>query len=188
MRGSSNVSYFDHALCPQLTLFLVRRDRYTKRIVYMFPTPRDQSSPQNRASQVTSSDKLLRLQFELLSSLDLAKNVLNREPVKREAAHQAQNVWEKRLSLVELKRKFPSLGVKEDEELLHDKERVPKRPRTDSASAYAFHSDIFRGVWMTDAVDGAASCPVSDSGVTVATWYHLLHMRKRLFVQRSGLP
>jgi enhancer of polycomb-like protein len=89
-----------------------------------------------RASQVTSSDKLLRLQSELLSSLELAKNVVNRETLKREGAHQSQNVWEKRLSLVELKRKFPSLGGKEDEELLHDKERVPKRPRTDSNSAW----------------------------------------------------
>lgn len=88
-----------------------------------------------RASQVTSSDKLLRLQSELLSSLDLAKNVLSRENLKRDAAKQAQNVWEKRLTLVDLKRRFPTLGTKEDEELLHDKERVPKRPKFDSASA-----------------------------------------------------
>ena len=88
-----------------------------------------------RASQVTSSDKLLRLQSELLSSLDLAKNVLSRENIKRDTAKQAQNVWEKRFALVDLKRRFPTLGVKEDEELLHDKERVPKRPRVDSASA-----------------------------------------------------
>ena len=92
-----------------------------------------------RASQVTSSDKLLRLQSELLSSLELAKNVLNRETIKREVAHQSQNVWEKRLSLVDLKRRFPNLGAKEDEELLHDKERLLKRPRTDSASAWVFN-------------------------------------------------
>jgi enhancer of polycomb-like protein len=88
-----------------------------------------------RASQVTSSDKLLRLQSELLSSLELAKNVINRETIKRDGAIQSQNIWEKRLSLVELKRKFPTLGAKEDEELLHDKERSVKRPRTDSTSA-----------------------------------------------------
>ena len=51
-----------------------------------------------RASQVTSSDNL-RLQSELLSSLDLAKNVLNREALKRDVAYQSQNVWEKRLKL-----------------------------------------------------------------------------------------
>lgn len=85
---------------------------------------------------MTSSDKLLRLQSELLSSLDLAKTVLTRETMKRDVAHQAQNVWEKRLTLVDLKRKFPALGAKEDEELLHDKERVPKRLKMDSAYVF----------------------------------------------------
>jgi enhancer of polycomb-like protein len=99
-----------------------------------------------RASQVTSSDKLLRLQSELLSSLDLAKNVLNRETLKRDVAYQSQNVWEKRLSLVELKRKFPSLGAKEDEELLHDKERVPKRPRMDPASVCVYSYMLSCGI------------------------------------------
>ena len=69
------------------------------------------------ASQATSSDKLLRLQSRLLLSLELVKNVLNHKMLKHEGAHQSQNVWEKRLSLVELKRKFPSFGTKEDKEL-----------------------------------------------------------------------
>jgi hypothetical protein len=43
-------------------------------------------------------------------SLNFSKNVLNRETIKREVAHQAQNVWEKRLGLVELKQKCLSLG------------------------------------------------------------------------------
>ena len=73
------------------------------------------------------------MQSELLSSLDLAKNVLSRENIKRDTAKQAQNVWEKRFALVDLKRRFPILGAKEDEELLHDKERVPKRPKVDPA-------------------------------------------------------
>ncbi|KZP22575.1 hypothetical protein FIBSPDRAFT_952694 [Athelia psychrophila] len=42
-------------------------------------------------------------------------------------------VWDKRLALVDLKHKFPTLGAKEDEELLHNKERIPKRIKTDSA-------------------------------------------------------
>jgi enhancer of polycomb-like protein len=90
----------------------------------------------------------------LLSSLDLAKNVLDRKTIKREAAHQAQNAWEKWLGLVELKRKCPSLEVKGDDEPLHDKERVPKRLRTDSTSAYAFHSNLLAEVWVTDIVGG----------------------------------
>jgi hypothetical protein len=47
------------------------------------------------------------------------------------------------------------------------KERVPKRPRTDSTSTCAFHPDLLAEVW-SDIVDGAASYPVSDSGLTVA--------------------
>jgi enhancer of polycomb-like protein len=69
-----------------------------------------QAIHKTRAFQVTSSNKLLRLQSELLSSLELAKNVLNRETLKREGSH----TWEKQLSLVELKGKFPTLGAKED--------------------------------------------------------------------------
>ncbi|KAF7370853.1 Enhancer of polycomb-like protein [Mycena sanguinolenta] len=80
-----------------------------------------------RASQVTSSDKLLRLQGEFAYPLDLAKAVLAREGLKQESARQAQNVWEKRMAVVDLKRKFPSLGDRTDDELLIDKERPPKK-------------------------------------------------------------
>ncbi|KAJ7132115.1 enhancer of polycomb-like-domain-containing protein [Mycena epipterygia] len=83
-----------------------------------------------RASQVTSSDKLLRLQGEFAYPLDLAKSVLARETLKQECARQAQNVWEKRLAVVDLKRKFPTLGDKADDELLIDKERPSKKPET----------------------------------------------------------
>jgi enhancer of polycomb-like protein len=87
-----------------------------------------------RASQVTFSDKLLRLQAELAVSLELAQCVLSRENVKKEVARQTENVWERRLAILELKRKFPALGDKADEELLQDKERVPKIPKTDGLS------------------------------------------------------
>ncbi|KAF9483666.1 hypothetical protein BDN70DRAFT_799389 [Pholiota conissans] len=81
-----------------------------------------------RASQVTSSDKLARLQLELSYPLELAKALLTREKVKNESAVQSQAVWEKRLALVDLKRKFPSFNDKMDDELLIDKERPAKRP------------------------------------------------------------
>ncbi|KAI6123163.1 hypothetical protein EDD16DRAFT_1567313 [Pisolithus croceorrhizus] len=42
-------------------------------------------------------------------------------------------VWENRLEFADLKRKFPSLSTKEDEELLHDKERVVKKPKVEPA-------------------------------------------------------
>ncbi|KIJ13620.1 hypothetical protein PAXINDRAFT_116937 [Paxillus involutus ATCC 200175] len=90
-----------------------------------------------RASQAMSSDKLLRLQLELAQSLELAKTLVARENLKKEHAQQAVQVWEKRLEFVELKRKFPSWGTKEDEELLQDKERVAKKPRVEAAGRIA---------------------------------------------------
>ncbi|KAF8127863.1 enhancer of polycomb-like-domain-containing protein [Boletus edulis] len=87
-----------------------------------------------RASQATSSDKLLRLQSELAQSLELAKTLVARENLKKENMHQVVQVWEKRLEFAELKRKFTALGTKEDEELLHEKERVVKKPRVETTN------------------------------------------------------
>lgn len=132
---------------------------------------------------MTSSDKLLRLQSELLSSLELAKQVLNRENLKREVAHQSQQVWDKRLALVDLKRKFPSLGVKEDEELLHDKERVPKRLKTDPGAGYVLVNVAARcsGTYLLQ----LANCRGLGSEHTA-----MLHHKpkwKPLFARESGL-
>jgi enhancer of polycomb-like protein len=52
---------------------------------------------------------------------------LSRENVKKEVVQQAQSVWEKRLAFADLKRKFPTLHDKLDEELLVDKERPVKK-------------------------------------------------------------
>jgi hypothetical protein len=80
-----------------------------------------------RASQASSSEKLLRLKQELATTAELVNSVLKREQLKREASQQAKAVWEKREDFASLKRKFPSLlNAKEDEELLYDKERVKK--------------------------------------------------------------
>jgi enhancer of polycomb-like protein len=68
--------------------------------------------------------------------LELAKTVLNRETLKQECVRQTQNVWEKRFNFVELKRKFPMLGDKADEEMLHDKERVPKIAKMESCVVF----------------------------------------------------
>ena len=78
-----------------------------------------------RASQASSSEKLLRLKSELSTAAELVASVLKREQLKREASQQAKAVWEKREDLASLKRKFPSLlNAKEDEELFYDKVRV----------------------------------------------------------------
>lgn len=54
----------------------------------------------------------------------------NRETMKRETARHGRAVWEIRENMATMKRKFPALGVKEDEELFFDKERQPpKRPK-----------------------------------------------------------
>ncbi|EAU81386.1 hypothetical protein CC1G_05216 [Coprinopsis cinerea okayama7 len=79
-----------------------------------------------RQAQASYSDKLSRLQAEFAFPLELAKLVLQRELKKKESAMQGQEVWQKRLALVDLKRKFPSFS-EADEELLVDKER-PRKP------------------------------------------------------------
>ncbi|KAE9405736.1 hypothetical protein BT96DRAFT_316208 [Gymnopus androsaceus JB14] len=92
-----------------------------------------------RASQVTSSDKLARLQTELEHPLQLAKQLLAREQLKRDSARQSQVVWDLRMKLVDMKVKNPTLGDKADDELLVDRERkYPSRVRipvkTDAAA------------------------------------------------------
>ena len=80
-----------------------------------------------RASQVTTSDKLTRLQAELQYPLELAKLILARETLKKECTDQSQDIWEKRLAFVDLKRKLSMLSDKGDEDLLIDKERPVKK-------------------------------------------------------------
>lgn len=90
-----------------------------------------------RASQASSSEKLRRLQQELESAHDLARNLCQREALKREILQCSQAVWEGRETMVNLKRKFPTIGVKEDDDLLVDKERPPKKLRQ-SESRFVF--------------------------------------------------
>ena len=70
-----------------------------------------------RASQASSSEKLMRLKQELATTAELVNSVLKREQLKREASQQAKAVWEKCEDFASLKRKFPSLlNAKEDED------------------------------------------------------------------------
>jgi hypothetical protein len=74
-----------------------------------------------RASQASSSKKLMRLKQELATTAELF-SVLKREQLKREAPQQAKAVWGKREDFANLKCNFPSLlNAKEDEELFYDK-------------------------------------------------------------------
>lgn len=96
----------------------------------------------------------MRLQSELAQSLELAKTLLTRENLKKENVQQVVQVWEKRLEFAELKRKFPALGIKEDEEMLHEKERVAKKPRVESTK----YDSVFYSLWLlTDVLLTAVS-------------------------------
>ena len=64
----------------------------------------------------------------------MAQQVLIRENKKLEVNNEAQQVWDQRAAFVDLKRKFPMLGAREDEEFLVDR---PKKPKLND-SAYAF--------------------------------------------------
>ncbi|KAH9161676.1 hypothetical protein EDB89DRAFT_2156514 [Lactarius sanguifluus] len=72
-----------------------------------------------RASQASSSEKLMLLKQELATAAELT-SVLKREQLTRERGSKQKR----------LKRKFPSLlNAKEDEELFYDKEKVVKKPK-----------------------------------------------------------
>ncbi|KAN0129911.1 hypothetical protein V8E53_012237 [Lactarius tabidus] len=96
-----------------------------------------------RASQASSSDKLLRLKQELATAAELVASVLKLQ--------QANAVWEKCEDLASLKRKFPSLlNAKEDKELFYNKEKV-RRPNPvepirigDFVSFSAHHNAVVR--------------------------------------------
>ena len=81
-----------------------------------------------------SSDKLLCRQSELAQSLELAKTLVVHQGLKEENVQQFKvvQVWERRLEFAELKHKFPALGIKKDEELLHKKQQVIKKLRVES--------------------------------------------------------
>lgn len=91
-----------------------------------------------RAAQVSSSEKMLRLKGEIGHATELARTVLQREVMKKDAHLDAKAVWEKRISFLELKRKFPLMGGREDDEMLVDKERPPKRPKPEPAPYVLF--------------------------------------------------
>ncbi|KAL1744590.1 enhancer of polycomb-like-domain-containing protein [Schizophyllum fasciatum] len=82
-----------------------------------------------RAQQSSSSEKLARLQADLVGPLNLARLLVQREACKRDQAKAAQVLFAHRVQFIGLKRRFPTLGDKEDEvNYLVDKERAVRRP------------------------------------------------------------
>ncbi|KAI0372048.1 hypothetical protein BV20DRAFT_978623 [Pilatotrama ljubarskyi] len=86
-----------------------------------------------RASQASYSDRMVRLQTELGTALDIVRMVQQREVLKRDTQSQNHLVWDKRHVLADLKRAHPSLGAKEDDELFLDRERPPKKPKVETS-------------------------------------------------------
>jgi len=79
----------------------------------------------SHASQATSSDKLFHFSSGACTG-PCPGQVITR-------ARKLENgQCEKKLEFAELKRKFPSLNTKDDDELLHDKERAVKKPKTEA--------------------------------------------------------
>lgn len=77
--------------------------------------------------------------------LEIARLILSRETVRKDVTHQSQTVWEKRLAFADLKRKFPTLNDKLDDELLVDKERPVKKLDSGYArlsSLMSYHSAL----------------------------------------------
>jgi enhancer of polycomb-like protein len=83
-----------------------------------------------RASQVSYTDKLLRMQAEHELALGVATLLVQRETLKKDAIDAGLAVWQRRAALMDLRRKAPHLATKEDDELFIDKEvvRKPKDP------------------------------------------------------------
>jgi hypothetical protein len=137
-----------------------------------------------RASQASSSEKLMRLKQELATATDLVSAILKREQLKREASQQAKAVWEKREDFANLKRKFPSLlNAKEEEDLFYDKERVIKKPRPADQS-YALSSCQVCELTVVLVALGASS---SSNATTPAISCPLDHITTRSYAQRSAL-
>ena len=76
---------------------------------------------------------MIRLQGELAVALDIVRTLQQREVAKRDVHTAAHVVWDRRQAFVDLKRANPALGSKDDDELLMDREKQPKKPKVDTS-------------------------------------------------------
>lgn len=85
-----------------------------------------------RNKDTTSVDRMQKIQFELKQAQTLVSLVLSREREKKMAALADKDVWEARLALLDVKRKYPQLAISAEEETLLFPERTavfPSVPR-----------------------------------------------------------
>ncbi|KAG9019757.1 Enhancer of polycomb-like protein 1 [Tulasnella sp. 427] len=82
-----------------------------------------------RRQDTTSQERMLKLQKELGMVLDMARSVLKREELKRDAAKSMTEVFQKRFALVQIKRKSAWAAQQDDNQLfLDEKPKPPRRP------------------------------------------------------------
>ncbi|KAG8904858.1 Enhancer of polycomb-like protein 1 [Tulasnella sp. 403] len=89
-----------------------------------------------RRQDTTSLDRLLKLQDELHKVLSMSKMVLEREEMKLELTNEMRNVCEKRIKVVDVKRRGgPILSGVNDDELFVDRSMARRKDRMDAASS-----------------------------------------------------
>ena len=83
-----------------------------------------------RTAQNAISERMIRLKGELGQSYNLALAILQREQFKQTQSRNVILLWKARCKTLELKRKNGWQTTREEEDLLIDKERPAKKPRT----------------------------------------------------------
>ena len=81
-----------------------------------------------RRMEITSVEKLTRLNIEFEIALELVDKVVEREEIKREICAHDANIWGHRGCMIAVTNKFPNLRSPEDDKYLIDKEKVKRKP------------------------------------------------------------
>ena len=81
-----------------------------------------------RRMEITSVEKLTRLNMEFEIALELVDKVVEREEIKREICANDANIWGHRSCMIAVTNKFPNLRSAEDEKYLIDKEKIKRKP------------------------------------------------------------
>ena len=81
-----------------------------------------------RRMEITSVEKLTRLNLEFEIALELVDKLVEREEIKREICANDANVWGHRSCMIAVTNKFPNLRTPEDDKYLIDKEKIKRKP------------------------------------------------------------
>jgi enhancer of polycomb-like protein len=81
-----------------------------------------------RRMEITSVEKLTRLNIEFEIALELVDKIVEREEVKREICAHDAHIWGHRNCMIAVTNKFPNLRSPEDDKYLIDKEKIKRKP------------------------------------------------------------